>query len=107
MTTTAVAGIQITRAKEAPGEASFKVEVAPERVERAESKAAQEIAKRTRLPGRWIRVCTGLLAGGECPVAESAPPRQHYPTQSGRIQASGVEQPPPADEVGRQLTNLA
>jgi trigger factor len=51
MTTPAVEGIQITRANEAPGEASFKVEVAPDRVQRAESKAAQEIAKRTRLPG--------------------------------------------------------
>jgi trigger factor len=51
MTTSVVEGIQITKAREAPGEASFKVEVAPERVDRAESKAAQEFAKRVRLPG--------------------------------------------------------
>jgi len=51
MTTTAVDGIQITKAREAPGEASFKVEVASERVDRAEVKAAQEFAKRARLPG--------------------------------------------------------
>lgn len=51
MSTTAVQGIQITRAKEAPGEATFKIEVSPERVERAEAKAAQDVAKRVRLPG--------------------------------------------------------
>jgi trigger factor len=51
MTTTAVEGIQITKAREAPGEASFKVEVAPDRVNLAETKAAQDIAKRVRLPG--------------------------------------------------------
>jgi len=51
MTTTAVEGIQITKAREAPGEASFKVEVAADRVNRAETKAAQDIAKRVRLPG--------------------------------------------------------
>ena len=51
MTTTAVEGIQITKAREAPGEASFKVEVAADRVSRAETKAAQDIAKRVRLPG--------------------------------------------------------
>ena len=51
MTTTAVEGIQITKAREAPGEASFKVEVAPDRVDRSETRAAQDIAKRVRLPG--------------------------------------------------------
>ena len=51
MTATAVEGIQITKAREAPGEASFKVEVAPDRVNLAETKAAQDIAKRVRLPG--------------------------------------------------------
>ena len=51
MTTTAVEGIQITKAREAPGEASFKVEVAPDRVDRSEARAAQDIAKRVRLPG--------------------------------------------------------
>ena len=51
MTTTAVEGIQITKAREAPGEASFKVEVAPDRVNLAETKAAQDLAKRVRLPG--------------------------------------------------------
>jgi len=51
MTTTAVEGIQITKGREAPGEASFKVEVTPERVAKAETKAAQEFAKRARLPG--------------------------------------------------------
>ena len=51
MTTTAVEGIQITKAREAPGEASFKVEVAPDRVDRSETRAAQNIAKRVRLPG--------------------------------------------------------
>jgi len=51
MTTSAVEGIQITRGREAPGEASFKVEVTPERVSKAEHKAAQEFAKRARLPG--------------------------------------------------------
>jgi trigger factor len=51
MTISAVEGIQITKAREAPGEASFKIEVAPERVDKAEHKAAQEFAKRVRLPG--------------------------------------------------------
>ena len=51
MTTTAVEGIQITKAREAPGEASFKVEVAPDRVTLAETRAAQDIARRVRLPG--------------------------------------------------------
>jgi len=51
MATTAVEGIQITKAREAPGEASFKVEVAPDRVNLAETKAAQDIARRVRLPG--------------------------------------------------------
>ena len=51
MTTTAVEGIQITKAREAPGEASFKVEVTPARISQAEHKAAQEFAKRARLPG--------------------------------------------------------
>jgi trigger factor len=51
MATTAAEGIQITKAREAPGEASFKVEVAPDRVDRAESRAALDIAKRVRLPG--------------------------------------------------------
>jgi trigger factor len=51
MATTAVEGIQITKAREAPGEASFKVEVAPDRVDRAETRAAEDIAKRVRLPG--------------------------------------------------------
>lgn len=51
MTTTAVEGIQITKSKEAPGEASFRVEVAPERVAKAEHEAAKEVAKRVRLPG--------------------------------------------------------
>jgi trigger factor len=50
-TTAAVDGIQITKAREAPGEASFKVEVAAERVDKAEVKAALEFAKRVRLPG--------------------------------------------------------
>jgi trigger factor len=51
MTTSAVEGIQITKAREAPGEASYKIEVAAERVDRAEAKAAAEFAKRVRLPG--------------------------------------------------------
>jgi trigger factor len=51
MTTTAVEGIQITKSREAPGEASFKVEVAPERVAKAETKAVEAFAKRARLPG--------------------------------------------------------
>jgi len=51
MTTAAVEGIQISQAREAPGEASFKVEVAPERVAKAETRAAAEFAKRVRLPG--------------------------------------------------------
>jgi trigger factor len=46
-----VDGIQVTKSKEQPGEASFKVEIAPERVERAEVQAAQQLAKRARLPG--------------------------------------------------------
>jgi trigger factor len=51
MATTAIEGIQITKAREAPGEASFQVEVAADRVNQAETRAAQDIAKRVRLPG--------------------------------------------------------
>jgi trigger factor len=51
MATAATEGIQITKAREAPGEASFKVEVAPDRVDQAETRAALDIAKRVRLPG--------------------------------------------------------
>jgi trigger factor len=43
--------ILITKAREAPGEATFKVEVATARLEQAETRAAQEFAKRARLPG--------------------------------------------------------
>lgn len=43
--------IQITKSGQEPGAASFKVEVATERVRKAEHQAAQTIAKRARLPG--------------------------------------------------------
>jgi trigger factor len=43
--------IQVTKSREEPGSTSFRVEVAAERVARAERRAAQEIAKRSRLPG--------------------------------------------------------
>jgi trigger factor len=46
-----VDGIQVTKSKEQPGEASFRVEIAPDRVEQAEVHAAQQLAKRARLPG--------------------------------------------------------
>jgi trigger factor len=51
MAETSTEGIQITKSKEAPGEASFHVEVAPDRIARAETHAATEFAKRARLPG--------------------------------------------------------
>ncbi len=44
-------GIQITKSKEEPGSASYRVEVAPERVHEAEERAALAYAKRVRLPG--------------------------------------------------------
>ena len=47
----ATEGIEITKSKEEPGSASFRVAVAPDRVQRAEHKAAQAFAKRARLPG--------------------------------------------------------
>lgn len=43
--------IVITPAREEPGAKSLKVEVAPERVQRAEAAATQAFAKRARLPG--------------------------------------------------------
>jgi trigger factor len=46
-----VDGIQVTKSREQPGEASFKVEIAPDRVERAEVAAAKRLAKQARLPG--------------------------------------------------------
>jgi trigger factor len=51
MADTSTEGIQITKSKEAPGEASFRVEVAAERIAKAETRAASELAKRARLPG--------------------------------------------------------
>ena len=51
MADTSTEGIQITKSKEAPGEASFRVEVAAERIAKAETRAASEFAKRARLPG--------------------------------------------------------
>jgi trigger factor len=44
-------GIEITKSKEEPGSASFKVAVAPDRVQQAEDRAAQAFARRARLPG--------------------------------------------------------
>ncbi len=44
-------GILVTKSREAPGEASFRVEVASDRVAQAETRAAKELAKRARLPG--------------------------------------------------------
>jgi trigger factor len=44
-------GIQITKSKDEPGSTSFRVEVDPERVRRAEHQATQAFAKRARLPG--------------------------------------------------------
>jgi trigger factor len=44
-------GIEITKAKEEPGSALFRVAVTPERVQRAEDKAAHALAQRARLPG--------------------------------------------------------
>jgi trigger factor len=44
-------GIEITKAKEEPGSASFRVAVTPDRVQRAEDQAAQAFARRARLPG--------------------------------------------------------
>ncbi len=51
MAETSTEGILITKSKEAPGEASFRVEVTPDRIARAETHAASEFAKRARLPG--------------------------------------------------------
>jgi trigger factor len=47
----ATEGIEITKSKEEPGSASFRVAVAPDRVQQAEERAAQAFAKRARLPG--------------------------------------------------------
>jgi trigger factor len=44
-------GIEITKSKEEPGSASFRVAVAADRVQQAEDKAAQAFARRARLPG--------------------------------------------------------
>jgi trigger factor len=44
-------GIEITKSKDEPGSASFRVAVAPDRVQQAEHRAAQALAKRARLPG--------------------------------------------------------
>ncbi len=46
-----VDGIQVTKSKEQPGEASFRIEITPDRVEQAEVHAARDLARRARLPG--------------------------------------------------------
>jgi trigger factor len=46
-----VDGIQVTKSREQPGEASFRVQIAPDLVEQAEVKAAKRLAKQARLPG--------------------------------------------------------
>jgi len=46
-----VDGIQVTKSKEQPGEASFRVEITTDRVEQAEVQAARQLARRARLPG--------------------------------------------------------